>query len=144
MSSERFKGGVEMWRSHSCGRKEALLGVSRGRYGLSGGVPFLCEECSGSAHWIAEHWSRVLTLAADVMSQTDTLLFVFVWCGFCRSLFILRLPRHMAVSLSLSLSVIWPASPPLTLSIFMNVCSIWWKPRRPSRVWRAPTSNSTV
>lgn len=36
-------------------------------------------------------------------------------------------------------------SPPTKLSsIFMNVCSISWKPRRPSRVWRAPTSNSTA
>lgn len=70
-----------MWSSRCCGRKEALLGVSRGRYGLSGGVPFLSEECDGSAHWIAGNTeAQVPTLTADVMSQTDTLLFVFHVC----------------------------------------------------------------
>ena len=53
------------------------------------------------SHWMAQHCNRVQTLAADVMSQTDTLVFVFLSvmsCGFRRSLFILCLPLHMAVS----------------------------------------------
>lgn len=43
----RFKVGVEMWRPHCCGRKEALLIVSRGKHSLKCAVPFLYEECIG-------------------------------------------------------------------------------------------------
>lgn len=72
--------------------------------------------------WIAKACSCVQALSADMMSQTDTLVFVFwpvILCGFWRPLFILCLPLHIAVSLL----VIWPSSPPLTLFLWMSAVS---------------------
>lgn len=44
--------------------QEGSLSVSGGRYGLSSGVPFLCEECNRSPNWFGE--AQILT--ADMMS----------------------------------------------------------------------------
>lgn len=117
-SKLRF-GGVQI----SLLSQEGSLSVSRGRFGLSTGVPFLCEECSGSAHyWIPECWAPAKPLAADVMSQTDTLVFVslpVMLCGFWRSLFILAsASAHGRLFLSLSLCVSWPTFPPLNWLCF--------------------------
>ncbi len=119
-----FKGAGEMWRSHFCDRKEALLIVS-----LGGGMVwaavchFSMRNALALSHWITEHCSRVRALSADVMSQTDTLVFVFfsvMLCGFSSSLFILRLPLHMAVSVSLS------SDPPplLLLGLFLWMSTV--------------------
>lgn len=108
----RFKGGVKislLWQEGSL------------TYCLRGGGMVWAAVCHFSmrnalalSHWIAEHCSHVQALTADVMSQTDTLVFVFLsvmLCGFWRPLFILCLPLHMVVSLSLS------SDPPLLLSL---------------------------
>lgn len=112
-SRGRF-GGVQI----SLLSQKGSLSVSRGRFGLSAGVPFLCEECSGSAHyWIPERWAPAKPLAADVMSQTDTLVFVslpVMLCGFWRPLFILAsASTHGRLFLSLCVCVSRPTSPPL-------------------------------
>lgn len=56
---------------------------------------FSMRNALALAHWIAERCSHVQARAVDVMSQTDTLVFVFLpvmLCDFRRSLFILCLP----------------------------------------------------
>lgn len=89
-----IKGGrakEEEWRSGD-------LPVVTGRKLLvspEGGIVWLvvCHFSMRNAfgsHWIAEHSSHVQARTADVMSQTDTLVFVFssvMLCGFRRLLF---------------------------------------------------------
>lgn len=57
------------------------------------------EECFG--FFLLEQSSHVQASTEDVMSQTDTLVFVFlsvVLCGFRQSLFILSAPAHGCLS----------------------------------------------
>lgn len=140
-----LEGGGERWMSCCCSRKEALVSPERGTawaalFHFSGrnaaALPAAPPNTESKHRSSRQTWCLTQTRCC--------LLSWLLGCAdFCISLFVLPLPLHMADSLS----VIWhpplPSSPNFD-SIFMNVCSISWKPRRPSRVWRAPTSSWTV
>lgn len=113
----------EEWRSNCCGRKEALLSVSGGGTVWEVVCHFSMRNALALSHWIAEHCSRVQALTADVMSQTDTLVFVFLsvtLCGFWRLLFILCLCPYTWLSFSLS------SDPPpfLSLGLFLWMSAV--------------------
>lgn len=113
-----------MWRSHCCGRKEALFSVSKGRNGLSAGVPFLCEECDSSARWIAESWGRAQAPTVDVMSQTSTLVFVFLAGMFVWLLHVVVYPASAPAHGCLFLALSSDPPPPLALSLFLWMSAV--------------------
>lgn len=140
----------EMWRFHCCSRKEVSLSFSQGRLcPPRSGVPFLQEEyfvfvmldCRTVQPCTASRWRRYVsnrhTGICFPVCCAGWFLEVIVYSVCCDT----RLSCHLTL---LWLCLFMYVFIYLYIYFLMNVCSIWWRPRRPSRVWRAPTSSSTV
>ena len=141
---ERRRGGFRRVEISVLQQERSVVSFSQGTLcPPSSGVPFLREEyfvfvlldcrtvqpCTASRRrrYVSNRHTGICFLVCCAVRFLEVIVY-----SVCSYTWLSRSPCHLTL---LSLCLFF---------IFMNVCSIWWRPRRPSRVWRAPTSSSTV